>query len=196
MNSQAPDPKASFIDQDRLPDLFPTHRHDAQFWEHLGRAVATFGFLEEILKYAIFAFTLTRPYDSIEEAEAAYKEWRPEQVLTSQLYNLAEQYGKAVRENKNSTESDIDDLVDKIKKAATIRNVLCHGSWRSPDENGNSLPWFIKKGMYIFDTSINIEYLRHIQCCVAELACAVINSVTQMGWQFPGVAGPGKTIWP
>lgn len=52
-----------FVDLDNLLDKFPTHRHEAAFWESLGRAVATFGFLEEILGKAIFAFTATRVYN-------------------------------------------------------------------------------------------------------------------------------------
>ena len=38
----------SIIDRDRLPPLFPTHRHAPQFWEQLGRTIATHGFLEEV----------------------------------------------------------------------------------------------------------------------------------------------------
>lgn len=37
------------VDVDALPGRFPTHLHEPAFWESLGRAVATFGFLEEIL---------------------------------------------------------------------------------------------------------------------------------------------------
>jgi hypothetical protein len=51
-----------FVDLDGVPDGFPTHRHEVAFWESLGRAVATFGFLEEVLGKAIFSFTATRPY--------------------------------------------------------------------------------------------------------------------------------------
>jgi hypothetical protein len=32
------------------------------FWEALGRTIATFGFLEEVLGKAIFAFTATTQY--------------------------------------------------------------------------------------------------------------------------------------
>ena len=65
-----------YIDQNGLPDRFPTHRHDAAFWESLGRAVATFGFLEEILGKAIFSFTGTRCYGEA-EIQQAYTEWLP-----------------------------------------------------------------------------------------------------------------------
>ena len=77
------------VDLGRLPNKFPTHRHEGAFWESLGRAVATFGFLEEISGKAIFAFTATRPYNE-GEIEEAYAQWFPklEQALIDPLGNL------------------------------------------------------------------------------------------------------------
>jgi hypothetical protein len=54
------DHKRFIVDIKNLPASFPTHRHSAAFWENLGRTVATFGFLEEVLGKAIFAFTATK----------------------------------------------------------------------------------------------------------------------------------------
>ena len=51
---------ASIVDFKNLPQMFPTNRHEPQFWEMLGRTVATYGFLEETLGKAIFSFTATR----------------------------------------------------------------------------------------------------------------------------------------
>ena len=48
------------VNQDGLPNKFPTDGHEAAFWESLGRTVATFGFLEEVLGKAIFALPLSR----------------------------------------------------------------------------------------------------------------------------------------
>lgn len=81
----------SLVDRDKLPTLFPTHLHSPQFWEQLGRTIATYGFLEEILGKAIFAFTATRKY-SAEEIDAAYQAWLPqlERALTDELGKLAE----------------------------------------------------------------------------------------------------------
>ncbi len=176
--------------------MFPTHRHSPEFWEHLGRAIASFGFLEEVLGKAIFAFTATRHY-SDEEIDAAYEAWLPklERALTDQLYNLAESYGKAARDNPDTTTGNINDLVEDIKEAAVIRNVLCHGSWRSPDAGGSSVPLFVNRQKEIFETPINVAYLQQIQRGVADLTCSVVDTVTHMGWQFPGGAGPGKPIW-
>src|SRR6185437_1690225 len=114
--------KRSIIDREKLPPQFPTHRHSPQFWEQLGRTVATYGFLEEVLGKAIFAFTATRKYSS-DEIDAAYRAWLPqlEQALTDQLWSLAESYGKAARDNPATTTENIDDLVEHIKKAKVIR---------------------------------------------------------------------------
>jgi hypothetical protein len=185
----------SIIDRDKLPPLFPTHRHSPQFWEQLGRTIATYGFLEETLGKAIFAFTATRSYGP-DEIDSAYKEWLPqlERALTDQLWNLAESYRKAAHDNSAITTENVDELVEDIKKATIIRNVLCHGSWRTPNANGASVPLFVNRQKQVFDVAIDIAYLKQVQAHVAELVCSVIDTVTRLGWQFPGGAGPGKPI--
>jgi hypothetical protein len=37
--------KSYAINQEGLPEKFPTHQDQAAFWESIGRTVATFGFL-------------------------------------------------------------------------------------------------------------------------------------------------------
>jgi hypothetical protein len=185
------------VDFDKLPAQFPTHLHPAAFWEALGRVVATFGFLEETLGKAIFSFTATRQYPET-EIQAAYEKWLPtlQRALSDPLGGLIDSYGKAVRENPKATISNLEELIDHLRKASTIRNVLCHGSWnRRPDEQGRSQPWFINKRNEIFETPIDLAYLNQVHRHSAELACAVINTVTQMGYQFPGSNGPGNPIW-
>ena len=187
--------KRTIIDRDSLPPKWPTNRHSPQFWEQLGRTVATFGFLEEILGKAIFAYTATRRYEAA-EAEKAYAAWLPtlERALTDPLKPLAGAYGKAVRDNAANTTESVDELVEAIKEASEIRNVICHGSWRKPDAEGRSVPLFVNKQKEIFKTPIDIAFLHEVQCHITELACTVIDSVTHMGFQFPGGAGPGKPI--
>jgi len=60
--NNAPEHKRFVVDTKNLPPLFPTHRHSAMFWENLGRTIATFGFLEEVLGKAIFVFSATTQY--------------------------------------------------------------------------------------------------------------------------------------
>ncbi len=185
-----------FLDPDDLPDRFPTHRHEAVFWESLGRAVATFGFLEEILGKAIFSFTATRPFKEA-EIQQAYTDWllKLERALIDPLGNLIDAYGKAVRENPDAIIDNLDGLLCDLRKASQIRNILCHGSWRKPDKSGASIPFFVNRQKEIIESTMDRQFIDQVQRHTADLACAVINTVTQMGWQFPGSAGPGKTIW-
>lgn len=191
----------AIIDRGRLPKMFPTHRHDPEFWEHLGRAIASFGFLEDTLKKAYFAFTGTTPV-APEEAEKAVEQWgsKLEKVMTMQLWSLANEFEIAAAAKPKSSTEDINELVADIKKVAEIRNILCHGSWMLPSNDGKSLPRFTKKDrttgkLVQFSEVIGIEYLTQVQEHVADLICSVIDTVTHMGYQFPGGAGPGKPVY-
>ncbi|GBE38041.1 hypothetical protein BMS3Bbin08_00640 [bacterium BMS3Bbin08] len=190
------DIKRFLIAQEQLPDNFPTHRHHSKFWESLGRVVGTFGFLEEVLGRAIFALSSTRTYEE-DEIDSAYEKWLPklERSLYDQLGGLIDSFGKEVREHPKSTITDIDDLVTDLKEASKLRNVLCHGSWRPPDDSGASEPLFVNRQLEIFDTKVDCAFLNQVQMDAARLACSVINTVTHMGFQFPGSSGPGVEIW-
>lgn len=184
------------IDRSGVPAQYPTHRHAPEFWEALGRCVATFAFLEETLGKAIFSFTATRPYGE-DEIEQAYAAWLPklEHALTDQLGALINNYAKAVRDHPMATVSNLDELLDDLRKASALRNVICHGSWRTPDANEASIPFFVNRQKEVFETAIDRRFLLQLQSHAADIVCAVINTVTHMGWQFPGSGGPGKVIW-
>lgn len=188
-------PKRAKISRDRLPDLFPTHQHSPLFWEQLGRTIASFGFLEEVLGKAIFAFTGTRQY-SHDEVDAAYNAWLPtlERALSDQLWNLIEVYGKAVRDHPEAIIENVDDLIQAMKNAAQLRNVLCHASWSNTAKDGATVPFFVSRKKEVFSTPVDIGFLTKTQKEAAALACDVVDTVTSMGWQFPGGAGPGKPI--
>jgi hypothetical protein len=195
--NDATERKRFIIDFNNLPSSFPTQRHSPMFWEALGRTIATFGYLEEVLGKAIFAFTATIRYEETEIDDAVFDNWRLtlERALVDPLGGLIDSYGKAVRNNPEATIENLDELLDQLRAASVIRNVLCHGSWAAPDADGRSLPFFVNRQKMVWDTSIDIPYLEQTQKAVADLSCAIINTVTHMGWQFPGSHGPGKTIF-
>ena len=189
--------KRFYIDCEQLPANFPTHGHSAEFWEALGRAVAAFGFLEQVLGKAIFALTATRRIPT-DQFEVEYEKWLPtlKKALTDPLGGLISTYGRAVRANDNAKIPSLDDLLEHLREAATVRNVICHGSWyNSPDNQGRSVPFYVDKRFSIWETPIDVEYLAKLRQHVAELSCDVMNSVTQMGYQFPGSKGPGEPIF-
>ncbi|NCP10903.1 MAG: hypothetical protein GW859_02920 [Sphingomonadales bacterium] len=190
------EPRRHVVDVDRLPVGFPTHRHPSDFWQALGRAVATFGFLEETLGKAIFSFTAMRSYPD-DQIQEAYLGWLKtlEHALSDPLGNLTDSYGKVVRDHGDASIENLDELIADLRAAAVVRNVICHGSWGMPDDSGRSLPLFVNKRIEKFKTPIDTAYLEQLQRHTAELACAVINTVTHMGWQFPGSSGPGDPIF-
>ncbi len=190
-----PEPNRYVVYHRNLPRSYPTHTHSAEFWEALGRTVATFGFLEETLGKAIFSFTATRQFPE-DELEAEFEKWLPtlEKALSDPLGGLIDSYGKAVRANSSATISNLDELLEDLRAASILRNVLCHGSWRVPDDQGRSIPLFVNRKNEVFQDAIDVACLQQVQQHVAELVCAVINTVTHMGWQFPGSGGPGNPI--
>ncbi len=185
----------SAVDRENLPPHFPTNRHQPEFWESLGRAVATFGLLEEVLGKAIFSFTATREI-SPDKLEAEYSAWLPtlSRALSDPLGGLIGSYKKAVKAHHASTIVNLDVLIDDLRQAAVTRNVICHGSWRPPDAQGRSLPLFVNRDMEIFQTPIDVEFLRATQAHVVDLVCSVMDTVTRMGWQFPGSNSPGEPM--
>jgi hypothetical protein len=117
--------KRFVVDIKNLPSLFPTHRHSAMFWENLGRTIATFGFLEEVLGKAIFAFTATARYPE-SEVEAAFEKWLPtlERALIDPLAGLIDAYGKAVRNNSYQLRL----ITSLLADMATSGKACCRGS--------------------------------------------------------------------
>jgi hypothetical protein len=189
-------PHGHVIDRAALPSKYPTHAHDAQFWEALGRAVATFGFLEDVLAKAIFALTATTRYEEHELARA-YGAWLPtlEKALVDPLGGLIGAYESAVRNHTDAEVQNLDELLQDLRKASSLRNVICHGFWGTPDEAGATVPSFINRKKEVFATPIDTHFLARTQRATTELACVVIDTVTHMGWQFPGSAGPGEAVW-
>ena len=148
------------VDLKKLRPLFPTHGHSPIFWENLGRTIATFGFLEEVLGKAIFSFTATTLHEE-SEIDAAYQKWLPtlERAITDPLGHLIDAYGKAVRNNSAATieNLDLEKLLGELREASVIRNILCHGSWSLPDKDGKSLPFFVNKQKMKWNTPIGTQ---------------------------------------
>lgn len=184
------------LDMRMAPANFPTHKHAGLFWEQLGRCVATFGFLEEVLGKAIFSFTGTTEVPA-DEWEAAYAAWLPQlrRALSDQLGRLIDSYASAVRKHQADAPADFDDVILELREVALLRNVICHGSWRPPDAAGCSLPLFTNTKGELWNEPMNVARLASLQIQTAELAAYVISTVTTHGWQFPGMGGPGRPIW-
>lgn len=190
--------KGHVVKFDALPEAYPTHLHQAEFWEWLGRVVGTFGFLENTLARAIFAFSGTREYAE-DDVQSAFGAWLPklEKSLSDTLHPLIGAYEREVLSHQHTKPENFDVLIRDLKEAAELRNVLCHGSWSVPDAAGASVPFYMRsKDKMIFDSPVDVAYLKQTQKGTMELVAAVINTVTVMGYRFPGVTkGLGRDIF-
>jgi hypothetical protein len=185
----------SVVNLSMLAENYPTNYHSNEFWEWIGRSVATFGFLEEVLAKAIFALTATVEYKENEIADALAA-WLPklEKTLYETLGYLINEYEKAAKSNQKFACQNFEELIEHLRKASELRNVICHGSWRPPDTSGSSIPLFVNRKMMVFESRVDVQYLKGLQRHVAELALNVVNTVTVIGVQFPGSNGPGKPV--
>jgi len=191
------------IDRNGLPNDYPTHLHQPKFWAELGRTIATFGFLEETLGRAIFAINLTTEYDE-KDIDKALERWKStlHLNLTDTLPPLAERFEAGVKAHQDADKARAEHIAAEVKRLAEIRNALCHGSWRKPDVRGASQLHYIARkavtdtGVKSFEPKISIKWLQKRRREALELVCDVIDTVTELGWQFPGSAGPGDEIWP
>lgn len=185
------------IDRDKLHADFPTHFHEPAFWDELGRTVAAFGFIEEMLGKAIFALTGAKEFDPEGDPEA-FSEWMKtlEKALTDQLGCLINSYEKALAENPRTKDSDYGAYISALKEAKEIRNVLCHGSWDKPDGQGRSVPRFVNRKLLIFETPVDVQFLRQTRAELRHIICDILDTVTSVGYQFPGSSSPGEQLWP
>jgi hypothetical protein len=122
--------RTSFVvDRSKLPPLYPTHLHDAAFWCGLGRAVATFGFLEAMLKGAVFALTGTIPAPEDEAARvAAVEGWHGKlvQSIANPLNPLIDTFGKAARHHPESRRQNLNEFVAALRAAARALKAHAH----------------------------------------------------------------------
>ena len=190
-------PKA--VDIDNLPPNWPTHFIDHNFWEELGRTIATFGFLEKTLAKAIFVLSAKRERKEI--TKEMYKRWlaRTQKSLQEPLGYLINKFEKELQEEielqtETSGQIDFTELNEKLseqskkwRKVKNLRDILCHASWSRGESKDKAKLFFINRKGKKFETEYDIAYLRQIRNDTQEMICMCIDSVTMKGLEFPGI---------
>lgn len=192
------DKSGSFhINREKLDPNYPTHVLGTEFCEELGRTVATFGFIEDMLRKAIYGLTGAKQFDP-EGDPSVFADWIKtlEKTLKDQLGGLIDAYGEALATNSKTKELDHAALLAKLKAAKDIRNVLCHASWGKPDDKGAIVPRFVNRSLLVFATPVDIAFLKSTRAELRHLICDILDSVTSVGYQFPGSGSPGEQAWP
>ena len=187
------------VDIDNLPQNWPTHFIDGNFWEELGRTVATFGFLETTLAKAIFVLSAKREREEI--TDESYLDWiaRTLKSLQEPLGYLINEYEKELQEEIElqtqiseqidllELKENLSKLIQKWRKVKNLRNVLCHASWSRGENKDKAKLFFMNRNGKKFEIECDIAYLKQIQNDTKEMICMCINSVTMKGLEFPGI---------
>ena len=187
------------VDTKRTDSHWPTHRCPAEFWEELGRTVATFGFLEDSLQRANLAVTATRKYGSVQEAEEAFMTWERELELSMDetLGALVRRFVTALKNDARYSPSEEDEIERKLQSVAWWRNALCHGAWTDYDSNSGHATlryWPKKKWREQLDRPITRGDLARVRRTTVEVTILIIDAVTMRGIQFPGSNFPGRSV--
>ena len=192
--------KSFIVDKGKLADNWPTHLLPPAFWEELGRTVATFGFLEDILKRTCFALTGTRKHKNI--TEAAYQKWAKdlELSLTDSLGALIRRIDQALKNDGRFSQDHKIGIVQRLKELNVYRNALCHGAWVSGiNANGSARLRFFRKTKTDcpeeFDRLLSLKDITQIRNETVDITTLLMSTVTSMGVQFPGSTSPGAVLF-
>ena len=187
------------VDRARLPEHWPTNRGSSAFWEQLGRTVATFSHLEDMMARAWFGLTATHEFEDMEQAEAAFPEWEKalKESLTDSLHSLTKKLTKAFHDDNRVPDERAGACLARLDEVRVWRNALCHGAWQGFREDGSvGLRHFRRgdEGPESLENPLNVETLSSIRAATVDLTADLVDILSAAGVHFPGTVLPGVAI--
>lgn len=151
----------------------------------LGRAVASFGQLEEALKRTIF--TLTRKDLGQDASQAELEDWlqRMEDLADDSLGTLVDSFRAAAKQAGTRDHRPLLAQLDEIRRK---RNLLCHASWRRGRAPKKWHPTFINTRGEAYPDDMDAADINHIR---AETRQAMTEVVAIMRRARPDNGGAG-----
>ena len=184
------------VDRERLPEDWPTNRGTPAFWEELGRTVAAFTHLEDMLARAYFGLTSSRQYADIEEATAAFSQWEKalKELLTDSLYSLTSKLRQAFRDDARVPDDFADNTIARLDALRVWRNALCHGAWQGFASNGStSLRHFRSgdDGPKQLEDRLTLATISSIRAETVSLTLDLVDILSSARVRYPGTTLPG-----
>ena len=187
------------VDHARLPEHWPTNRGSSAFWEELGRTIATFSHLEDMMARAWFGLTATREFEDMEQAEAAFPQWEKalKESLTDSLHSLTKKLKKAFKDDDRVPDEVAGAFLARLDDVRIWRNALCHGAWQGFREDGSvGLRYFRRadEEPERLEDRLSVETLSSIRAATVDLTADLVDILSAVGVRFPGTALPGATF--
>ena len=187
------------VDRARLPEDWPTNRGSSAFWEQLGRTVATFSHLEDMMARAYLGLTVTREFEDMEQAEAAFPEWEKalKETLTDSLHSLTKKLNKAFKDDDRVSNEVAGAYLARLDELRVWRNALCHGAWQGFQDDGSvGLRHFRRgdEGPESLENRLSVETLSSIRAATVDLTADLVDILSAAGVRFPGTALPGAPV--
>lgn len=151
----------------------------ADFAALLGQCVASFGWLEEILKRAIFALDRARLADDLTPQELQAWLTRIGTMADDSMGTLIERLDSAMRRHPGL--HDRDAITDALHEVKRHRNHLCHASWRPTDDKGLWHPAFVNTRGEPFDHALGVDDLAAILRDTVTIGQRVIRVMRTTG---------------
>ena len=187
------------VDRARLPEHWPTNRGSSAFWEALGRTIATFSHLEDMMARAWLGLTATREFESMEQAEAALPRWEKalKESPTDSLHALTKKLKNAFNDDDRVPDEVAGAFLARLEQVRVWRNALCHGVWQGfQEDNSVALRYFrrAEEGPERPDDRLNVETLSSIRDATVDLTAEHVGILSAAGVRFPGSTLPGAPV--
>lgn len=158
----------------------------------LGQCVANFGWLEEIIKRAIYALDRARLADDLTQTELATWLDHIGQIADDSLGTLIDQLGAAIRRHPGLRDRDA--IIDRLADLRHYRNLLCHASWRPTERPGHWHPAFVAARGEINEGPMSVTDLDRVRQETVDLGAMVLQVMRATGvtGRWAGDDGPDE----
>ncbi|QFQ88160.1 hypothetical protein F8A10_11610 [Paracoccus kondratievae] len=153
----------------------------SDFSAALGQCVASFGWLEEIIKRTIYALDRARLADDLTEEELQTWLSRMSNLADDSMGTLIEQLDAAMRRHPGLR--DRNRITDHLGEIRLHRNLLCHASWRPTEERGRWHPAFVNTKGDVQRDPLSVDDLNRIRENTVEIGARVLRVMRATGVQ-------------
>ena len=178
------------VDRDAIPAGWPMPQGPDIFWQELGRTIAAYGHLEQMLGSACYALLIAP-----ENVEAflqspmgnAASRWieRIRRTWVDALHGLISEFDRGLHEAGRIPHAVREGLVADLKLLRPWRNALCHGAWLDVDEDGcgHLVHFFLDGGAPVnFEPwKITLQDLSDIRARTVDVTIRVTEAASASG---------------